>query len=410
MTESLSQDKFKAGLISEGTTTVPTPVNATDAATKGYVDAHAGAVDPHPVYLKPSEVIAGSNITVDTTTTPGSVIIVGQVESSSGPTGPTGPPTAVYIQPDTPSFAVPPPYYPLWVDTDATAGQAQQYVLSSGDEMTGPLAGPAFLMIGDIPPPARKMLESDDPIPLLEQSPYEGNLTATRDWVRENVSGGSGTSDHGALTGLADDDHPQYLTQGRGDARYLQPSEIIAGTNVSVDTATTPGSVIINAAGGGGGGVTDHGALTGLGDDDHPQYALADGSRGTFEVAGAVAAHAAEADPHPNYLTAAEAPQPGGVPQNTNALAASAGTSALYSREDHKHYTQVGPPVALGATIANGTSNFMARADHVHPYPTAAQVGALTQGQADALYAPKVVISTSEPVAPAPGTIWVPEG
>ena len=29
-------------------------------------------------------------------------------------------------------------------------------------------------------------------------------------------------------------------------------------------------------------GVTDHGALTGLGDDDHPQYALADGSRGLF--------------------------------------------------------------------------------------------------------------------------------
>ncbi|MGG7653493.1 phage upper tail fiber protein [Kocuria rosea] len=32
----------------------------------------------------------------------------------------------------------------------------------------------------------------------------------------------------------------------------------------------------------GGGGVTDHGALTGLTDDDHPQYALANGSRGSF--------------------------------------------------------------------------------------------------------------------------------
>ena len=31
-----------------------------------------------------------------------------------------------------------------------------------------------------------------------------------------------------------------------------------------------------------GGGVTDHGALTGLGDDDHTQYALADGTRGNF--------------------------------------------------------------------------------------------------------------------------------
>jgi hypothetical protein len=31
-----------------------------------------------------------------------------------------------------------------------------------------------------------------------------------------------------------------------------------------------------------GGGVTDHGALAGLGDDDHPQYLLEDGTRGSF--------------------------------------------------------------------------------------------------------------------------------
>lgn len=29
-----------------------------------------------------------------------------------------------------------------------------------------------------------------------------------------------GVSDHGALTGLADDDHPQYHNDARGDARY----------------------------------------------------------------------------------------------------------------------------------------------------------------------------------------------
>ena len=32
--------------------------------------------------------------------------------------------------------------------------------------------------------------------------------------------GSGGVTDHGLLTGLADDDHPQYLTNGRGDARY----------------------------------------------------------------------------------------------------------------------------------------------------------------------------------------------
>lgn len=49
-------------------------------------------------------------------------------------------------------------------------------------------------------------------------------------------------------------------------------------TDGSAASWTTPSS-----------GVTDHGALTGLSDDDHPQYALADGSRGNFEVAGAAA-------------------------------------------------------------------------------------------------------------------------
>ena len=31
---------------------------------------------------------------------------------------------------------------------------------------------------------------------------------------------GGGVTDHGALNGLSDDDHPQYLNNARGDARY----------------------------------------------------------------------------------------------------------------------------------------------------------------------------------------------
>jgi hypothetical protein len=46
-----------------------------------------------------------------------------------------------------------------------------------------------------------------------------------------------------------------------------------------------------------GGGVTDHGALTGLNEDDHPQYALADGTRGAF---------AAPLGADDNYVTDAE--------------------------------------------------------------------------------------------------------
>jgi hypothetical protein len=46
---------------------------------------------------------------------------------------------------------------------------------------------------------------------------------ALYDGIRDYVdaqSGGGGVTDHGALTGLADDDHTQYHTDARGDARY----------------------------------------------------------------------------------------------------------------------------------------------------------------------------------------------
>ena len=50
-----------------------------------------------------------------------------------------------------------------------------------------------------------------------------GGAEASRvgDVVTINVPGGSsGVTDHGALTGLTDDDHPLYHTDARGDARY----------------------------------------------------------------------------------------------------------------------------------------------------------------------------------------------
>ena len=72
--------------------------------------------------------------------------------------------------------------------------------------------------------------------------------------------------------------------------------------------------VIRPATSGGGGGVSDHGGLTGLGDDDHGQYALADGTRGDFAttaqgdladtavqpsaLSDAITAHTAATDPH----------------------------------------------------------------------------------------------------------------
>jgi hypothetical protein len=52
---------------------------------------------------------------------------------------------------------------------------------------------------------------------------------ATEDYVDAAITAiGPGVSDHGLLTGLADDDHTQYHNDARGDARYWQLSTDLA--------------------------------------------------------------------------------------------------------------------------------------------------------------------------------------
>ena len=53
------------------------------------------------------------------------------------------------------------------------------------------------------------------------------------------AGGGGGSSDHGALTGLADDDHPQYHDDARGDVRYYtrpQADTLLGGKADSAHT------------------------------------------------------------------------------------------------------------------------------------------------------------------------------
>lgn len=136
--------------------------------------------------------------------------------------------------------------------------------------------------------------------------------SGTSTWVPATVSSGGGVTDHGALTGLADDDHAQYHNDARGDARYYQKSEIdtslagkvddsdarlsdnrtpvdgsVTAAKLASDSVTEPklsvtntpsSSDVLSWNGSGlewtaaGAGVSDHGALTGLSDDDHTQY------------------------------------------------------------------------------------------------------------------------------------------
>jgi len=72
----------------------------------------------------------------------------------------------------------------------------------------------------------------------------------------------------------------------------VQGSDTISGVT-SINLLNQWDSLVVEAAGtgrwlriqSGGGGATDHGALTGLADDDHTQYALANGTRGLFQGA-----------------------------------------------------------------------------------------------------------------------------
>ena len=44
-------------------------------------------------------------------------------------------------------------------------------------------------------------------------------------------SGGGGVTDHGLLSGLGDDDHPQYHTDERGDLRYVPLARTVTAGN-----------------------------------------------------------------------------------------------------------------------------------------------------------------------------------
>jgi len=128
-----------------------------------------------------------------------------------------------------------------------------------------------------------------------------GSVTITPNDATNTITidAASGATDHGALTGLGDDDHPQYVTHTEGTNSYVDEGQInsistsmvtpnivssiegvsndggninlIEGSNITIAANDTNNTITISASPGGG-GVTDHGALTGLGDDDHPQY------------------------------------------------------------------------------------------------------------------------------------------
>lgn len=76
--------------------------------------------------------------------------------------------------------------------------------------------------------------------------------------ARLDAGGGGGVTDHGFLTGLADDDHTQYHNNARGDARYVQLSNLnesvddrvaallVAGTNITLTYNDGAGTLTVD--------------------------------------------------------------------------------------------------------------------------------------------------------------------
>ena len=78
---------------------------------------------------------------------------------------------------------------------------------------------------------------------------------------------------------------PNGVVDGKnGDRYYFKDQSDASNTTEYVFRNLTPGNNSWEVAG--GGGVTDHGALTGLGDDDHAQYALLAGRSGGQKITG----------------------------------------------------------------------------------------------------------------------------
>lgn len=123
------------------------------------------------------------------------------------------------------------------------------------------------------------------------------------------VAGGTVTVG-GATSGITVDDADggTIVVGPDGTSVTVDPAvEVVSAGGGTTVVATGTTAIQIVETGGGGGGVTDHGALSGLADDDHPQYFLADGTRpidGDLTVTGVV----------PSYWTFSNSPRSyGGV-------------------------------------------------------------------------------------------------
>lgn len=135
-----------------------------------------------------------------------------------------------------------------------------------------------------------------------------------------------------------------------------------------------------SSGGGGGGGssITNHGALTGLTDDDHLQYILGNGSRsftgninmGANNIVNVNLVDGVDVSDHssrhdPGGLDALAIGTPVAV---LVGVAASSGTAPSYALSDHQHGLTAGTPVSVSNANSAGVASTVARSDHIHAH------------------------------------------
>ena len=110
--------------------------------------------------------------------------------------------------------------------------------------------------------------------------PVEDYHLVTKEYVDATITGSVGLISHSDLTDLSNDDHLQYVPRdgSRGFTSTVSGVDPTASYHLTTkfyvdDEIGTLSGTIINQI------ITDHGGLSGLGDDDHTQYILEDGTR-----------------------------------------------------------------------------------------------------------------------------------
>ncbi len=172
--------------------------------------------------------------------------------------------------------------------------------------------------------------------------------------------------DHGAMSGLNDDDHTHYYNQTRGDARYATITSLSGYAAATHASAHLPGgSDALTTAAANQITVTTAavGTATSFARSDHV-HSVSTGTPSDILVqtaAEGTATSLARSDHKHNVSTAAA----GSISPDD---AAAVGTASSLSRSDHKHAitTAVAGASAVGDSAAEGTATSFARSDHKH--------------------------------------------